>query len=326
MSINQICNDNGNRFLPNVALNNLDCITSNITTQTVDTLNCTTINNSGFINASNGVVASPSIRFSTASDSGLYRPITKSVGIVAGGSERIRCDNVRSTLLMPTRIANNISTPSQYIDITNTGADTQLKLIGNNNIYINFENPQSDVDLQVGLDSSQKAYIKSKSNITVKDENNIDSIELSRNRSGIKLYNNVLSYSASSLDYYEEYPQVAVTVTGGTLPLLLSGVVFVRVGKVVSMSLPEISVTGNNAPLNIANLVPTRFLPRINNNFYVTGFDSIAVPGAPNQTNGHCDIDSITGNATFYRTPNHASFNLGATCGIRAGCLSWITV
>jgi hypothetical protein len=327
MSINQICsNGNSNRFLPAVALNDLSCVTTNTGTETVGTLNSSTINNTGFANFGNGTVAAPSIRWLTAGDTGLYRPITKSVGVVAGGTERIRTDNVRNTLLMPTRVANNLTSPAQYMDFTNVGADTQLKLIGNSNIYINFENPQSDVDLQIGLSSTQNAYIKSKTNISVQDETGSTSVEISKNKTGIKLYNNIVGYTPSSLDYYEEYKSPNVTVSGGTAPLSLSGVVFTRVGKVVSMLLPEISVIGTNAPLSIANLVPTRFLPSSTCNFYVTAFDTIAVPNPPHQTNGHCDINSTTGTATFYRTPNHASFNNTASVGIRTIYLSWLTV
>lgn len=322
MSLNQITSPN--IYLPEVKLNILECNTSNIDVENVNTLNSVTINNSGFANFSNGLVATPSIRFTSALDTGIYRPIPKSIGLVCGGTEKMRLDNVLTSLLMPVQISNTISNPTDYVRFSNTAGDTQIRCIGNSSSYISFENPINDIDLQLGIDNSQNAFIKSKTNIKVQDENGNDSVEITRNKNGIKLYNNTVNYTPSSFDYYEDIVIADVTVTGGTLPLTLSGIRFIRSGKTVTMLLPQISVTGNNAPLTISNLVPTRFLPAITGSFYVVGFDSIAVPGSPNQTNGHCDIDSITGNAIFYRTPNHGNFSNTATCGIRASYLTWI--
>jgi len=324
MSLNQISSPN--IYLPEVHFSDMKIETGTVNNLDCNILQCTTLESLGNSNFSNGTLSAPSIRWLFSNDTGFYRPFSKSIGMVCGGNEKIRLDNTATNMLMPVNIGNTISAPTDFIRLSNSLGDTQIKCIGNSSAYISFENPVNDVDFQVGIDNSQNAYLKSKTNVKIQDEAGNDSIELSKNKTGIKLYNNVVSYTPSNLDYYEEFNSPDLTVSGGVSPLTLSGVRFVRCGKLVTMYIPEIGVTGNNSALNIVQMVPDRFLPADNSNFYVVSFDSIATPVFPYQQNGHLDINSTTGFAVFYRTPNHLTFSAGGNCGIRTGFVSWITV
>jgi len=315
-----------NKFVPpcsmtNLEVDNLFSVYTEITNLEVN--NNVEVGNRILVN--NGSLSNPSISWLFSADTGFYRPISKSIGVVCGGAEKMRLDNTSTNLLMPVNISNNLLSPTDYIRFSNSLGDTQIKCIGNTASYISFENPINDTDLQVGIDNSQNAFLKSKTNLKIQDENAVDSVELTINKNGIKLYNNIPNYIPSNLDYYEDVVISSVNVFGGSVPIILSNIRFIRCGKMVTMFLPEISVSGNNNPLTISNMVPTRFLPNVNSNFYVVSFDTLAVLNPPNQGNGHCDINSISGDATFYRTPNHLPFTTGAICGIRACYLNWMT-
>lgn len=324
MSINQFSAPN--RYLPQVNFNSLDCINQTVDNLNVDTLNATNINCSNLSKISNGTVNTPSLSFLTSVSTGLYRPSNATLGVVANASERLRIDNSLTSATMPFNIGNTLINPVDYVRFSNVGGETQVKIVGNTDCILSFENGVNDNDFSLGIDIAQNAFIKSKTNIKVQDENGNDSVELTRDKNGIKLYNNVVAYTPSSLDYYEEFNSPDLTVSGGVSPITLSGVRFVRCGKLVTMYIPEIAVTGNNSALSIVQMVPARFLPSNNSNFYVVSFDSIANPSFPYQQNGHLDINSTTGFAVFYLSPNHLTFNAGGNCGIRAGFVSWITV
>lgn len=315
-----------NKFIPpcnmaNLEVDNLFSVNTEITDLEVN--NNLEVGNRILVN--NGTVSSPSISWLSNQDTGLYRPITKSIGLVAGGNEKVRIDNTSTSMVMPITIGNTLSSPNDFIRFSNTTGDTQIRVVGNSASYINFENPINDIDLSLGIDNAQNAFLKSKTNLKIQDEKSVDSVEITKDKNGIILYNNVVNYTPSNFNYYEDFSSPSVIVNGGTVALSLNGVRFIRCGKMVTMFLPEISLTGNNSSLTISNLVPTRFLPNANSNFYVVSFDTLAVITPPNQGNGHCDINSISGNATFYRTPNHLTFTTGSTCGIRACYLNWMT-
>ena len=97
-----------------------------------------------------------------------------------------------------------------------------------------------------------------------------------------------------------------------------------RCGKLITVFIPQILVTGNGAPLTLNGAIPDRFKPTANVNFYAVAFDDVAVPLIPNQTNGHIDLDISTGDLIIYRTTNELSFNVGASAGLRTCTLSYI--
>lgn len=314
MSINQITSPN--TYLPSVSFNTASSITQN----------ATNLNVSGLTKISNGTLASPSLAFTFANDTGIYRPAVKTLGLVADSSERVRLEGtVRTSIIMPLRVGNTITGATDYIDFTNVGGDTQLRVIGNSASYINFENPNSDVDLSLGIDNSQNAFLKSKTAYSFQNNTGVQSVLISNNvNGGITLNNSTASYVATALNYYEEYNAPTLIVTGGTAPLNLDGVKIVRCGKLITVFIPQILVTGNGAPLSLNGAIPDRFKPSSNVNFYGTVFDDISIPVIPNQTNGQIDLDTSTGNLLIYRTPNRASFNLGSTAGLRNCTISYI--
>lgn len=315
-----------NKFIPpcsmsNLEVDNLYSISTEITDLEVN--NNLEVSGSIFIN--NGTVSNPSLKFLTSVNTGIYKPANQTLGIVANSSEKMRISGTETNLTMPLNIGNTLLNPVDYVRFSNTGGETQIKVVGNSDCLLSFENGLNDNDFSLGINLAQNAFLKSKTNLKIQDEKSVDSVEITKDKNGIKLYNNVVNYTPSNLDYYEDIIIQDVIVSGGVFPLTLSGIRFIRCGKMVTMFLPEISLTGNNSALSISNLVPTRFLPNADTNFYVVSFDTLAVINPPNQNNGHCDINSISGNATFYRTPNHLLFTTASTCGIRACYLNWMT-
>lgn len=312
MSINQITAPN--TYLPAVSFNSSSSITQN----------ATNLNVSGLTKISNGTLASPSLSFSLANDTGFYRPTSKTIGVVGGGVERLRIDNLRSAFVFPMRVANTFTLPTELLEVDNTGGNTRARLISTNQSVINFEIPLSDIDFQIGANNSS-SFLKSKTAYSFQNDTGVESVSISNNvNGGITLKNNTTSYVATALNYYEEYLAPTLVVTGGTLPLNLDGVKIVRCGKLVTVFIPQILVTGNNSALTLNGAIPARFLPSININFYGVVFDSIAIPVLPNQTNGHIDLDIATGALKIYRTPNELSFNLGATAGLRTCTISYV--
>jgi len=315
-----------NKFIPpcsmaNLEVDNLYSIATEITDLEVN--NNLEVNGSVFIN--NGTVSNPALKFLTSVNTGIYKPANQTLGIVANSSEKMRISGTQTNLTMPLNIGNTLLNPVDYVRFSNVGGETQVKVVGNSDCLLSFENGLNDNDFSLGIDLSQNAFLKSKTNLKIQDEKSVDSVEISKDKNGIKLYNNVVGYTASNLDYYEDVIIPDVIVSGGVSPITLSGIRFIRCGKMVCMYLPEISVSGNNSPLTITNLVPTRFLPSTTSNFYVVSFDTVSNPTAPNQSNGHCDLNSSTGTAIFYRGPNHLSFTVGSVSGIRASYLNWMT-
>ena len=309
MSLNQISQPN--TYLPAVSFNDMKVNNETIT---------------GRLLLPAGTVSAPSLSYINSQTTGMYNPTSKVISFSSNASERFRIDGIRNTSLFPFRIASNFTTsPNDYIECDNVAGDTRLRVIGDGNCSLNFETPSvNTVKFQIG-NTGVYSYIRSPSTIQFQNLFGVSSVQIGTTvNQGITLANSTAGYNPTALNYYEEYTSPALTITGGNAPVLNYVVKIVRVGKQVTIQLPEFSAIGNNDFFTCASAIPVRFRPVNNVNFYCVVFDTTNVPVAPNQANGHIDLIVSNGDLQIYRTPNQLTFPIGSLCGIRNCAISYL--
>jgi len=141
---------------------------------------------------------------------------------------------------------------------------------------------------------------------------------------GLQLQNNnVVGYVPSTLNIYSLEAKTGINVTGFNAPAT-TALTISRVGNVVTFNLPELTGVSSGAAIVLQGAIDIRYRPAVNLNFVPVIVDTISQATAPNQLNGHVDLNASSGDLTFYRTANELGFNIGATAGYRALSFSYI--
>jgi hypothetical protein len=159
------------------------------------------------------------------------------------------------------------ATPDQRISMFADGTNCGLKL-GTNvpgaGAYLQFSNPNTDIDLRLGVSNTDQCFLLSKTDLNVVDENFNLSLSLNKTPgNGVTIQNpNITNYIPSALNAYTEITTANIPLTGFTTGDTVR-VSCTRIGNAVVLNISNVNGTGDGGVVSTTSALQIPFRPLV---------------------------------------------------------------